>query len=99
MQALDSLPDVERALRAEGFFVGGAEGLVADVFVGCVLSRALRRTGAPDPPEPCPLPAAALRIRPADEPRPAAAAFEVGDWELSWPDEGYVGAIEAVRAA
>jgi para-aminobenzoate synthetase component I len=96
---LGSLQKVEQVLRTEGFFQGGAAGLVADVYLGYGLSRALRRTDAPDPPEPCPLPTAAVRIRPAAEPPRAAGVFEVGEWERSWDDETYGAAVEAVRAA
>ena len=63
MKALGSIAEVERELRAEGFFEGGAAGLVADVYLGYGLSRGLRRTSAPDPPEPCALPPAAVRVR------------------------------------
>src|SRR5205823_10607413 len=77
----------------------GAEGLVADVYLGYRLSRPLRRARTPDPPEPCPLPAAAVRIRPAAERLPSPGRFRIGRWERSWTDEGYAGAIEAVRRA
>jgi para-aminobenzoate synthetase component 1 len=97
MKALGSLADVERALRADGFLEGGGEGLVADLYLGYGLSRSLRRTDAPDPPEPCPLPPAALRIRPADEEQPPGGRFRIGPWECSWTDDEYVKAIESVR--
>ncbi len=99
MKALGSLAAVERELRAAGFFEGGAEGLVADVYLGYGLSRALRRTAAPDPPEPCPLPAAAVGIRPADEQPPVAGAFSVGEWERTWEESAYGAAVEHVRDA
>ena len=99
MKPVRSLSEVEQALRGAGFFEGGADGLVADLYLGYPLSRAIRRTHAPDPPEPCPLPPAAVRIRPADgEPAPAGG-FRVGRWERSWTDEGYGSAIESARAA
>src|SRR3954454_22567539 len=50
-------------LRSQGFFEDGADGLVADVYLGYGLSHPLGRSGAPAPPEPCPLPAAAAEIR------------------------------------
>jgi para-aminobenzoate synthetase component I len=96
---LGSAADVEAALRADGFFTGRDEGLVADVYLGYGLSRRLRRTHAPDPPEPCPLPAAAVGIRRADEPPPKAGRFQVGAWERTWSDEEHGAAVEAVRAA
>ncbi len=99
MHALGSLGEVERELRAAGFFDGDAEGIVADVYLGYALSERLRRTDAPGPPEPCPLPPAAVRVRAVDEPAPRAGTFHVGEWERTWSDEGYAGAIEAVRDA
>jgi para-aminobenzoate synthetase component I len=91
--------EVEAHLRDAGFFSGGAEGLVADVFFAYASSRRLRRAPWPDPPEPCRLPLAACRIHPVkDEPR-AAGRFEIGKWERSWDDDGYGAAIEAVRGA
>ena len=99
MDELGSFGDAEAVLRAAGFFEGGDDGLVADVYLGYGLSRTLRRTAAPDPLEPCRLPALALRIRPADEPAPTGGAFRIGRWERSWTDEGYAEAIDAVRDA
>ncbi len=99
MRALGSLAEVERELRAAGFLEGGGAGLVADVYLGYGLSRSLRRTAGPGPAEPCPLPPAAVRIRPAREPRPSPGAFVVGEWERTWRDEGYAAAVEAVREA
>ena len=99
MVELRSLADVEKALRAEGFFEGGADGLVADVYLGYRLGSRLRRTSLPDPPEPCPLPAAAVRVRPADEPFPVGGAFSVGAWKRTWSEERHGAAVEAVRTA
>ena len=99
MKVLHSIAEVERELRAQGFFEGGADGLVADLYLGYGLSRALRRTSVPDPPEPCPLPAAALRVRFADEPLPAPGRYRIGDWERTWDETAYAAAIEAVRDA
>ena len=91
--------EVEAYLREAGFFAGGAEGLCADLYLGYGLSNAVRRTAWPDPPEPCRLPLAACRIRPADEAEPPAGAFAVGDWHATWDEAGYATAIEAVKAA
>jgi len=92
MLELESLAQVEEALLAEGFF--GADGVVADVYLGYGLSAALRREDTPAPPEPCPLPAAAVSIR-AEERRPAGR-FTVGAWTRSWTGERYAAAVEAV---
>ena len=97
MKALRSIAEVERELRGEGFFEGGADGLVADLYLGYGLSRALRRTRRPRPPEPCPLPLAACR--PAGG-RAAAAGRPVPRRRLGadLDDEAsYAAAVEAVR--
>jgi para-aminobenzoate synthetase component 1 len=103
MKELRSLADVEGSLRAEGFFEGGADGLVADVFLGYGLSAAIRRDDTPPPAEPCPLlPPAAVRIRPATEPCPSlqhSVAWSVGGWERTWSDGEYTAAVDAVREA
>ena len=99
MRALRSIAEVERELRGEGFFEGGADGLVADLYLGYGLSRGLRRTHAPGPPEPCPLPLAAVHVRPAGEPVPPAGRYHVGDWERTWDESSYAAAVEAVREA
>ena len=99
MKELRSIAEVERELRGEGFFEGGADGLVADLYLGYGLSRTLRRTSVPDPPEPCPLPLAAVRVRGADEPVPAGGRYRVGDWERTWDEASYAEAVEAVREA
>ena len=99
MKALGSIVEVERELRREGFFEGGADGLVADLYLGYGLSRSLRRTGVPDPPEPCRLPPAAVRIRPVDEPPSAGGPFEIGHWERTWDEAAYGAAVDSVRDA
>jgi para-aminobenzoate synthetase component 1 len=99
MEELSSLAEVEAALRTYGFFEGGADGLLADVYLGYGLSNELRREEAAPPPEPCRLPRAAVHVRQAGEPSPAGRAFWVGDWERTWDDDAYAAAVEAVRAA
>jgi para-aminobenzoate synthetase component 1 len=109
MKELCSLAEVEGALRAEGFFEGGADGLVADVYLGYGLSAAIRRDGTPAPVEPCPLPAAAVQIRhvPVTVPwdshsgmaRTDGGTFEIGSWSRTWTDAEYGAAVEAVRGA
>jgi para-aminobenzoate synthetase component 1 len=97
MIELQSLADIEDALRDAGFF--GSEGLVADVYLGYALSHALRRTAVPDPPEPCPLPLAALDIRQVTSCHKEAEAFSVGRWEATWTEAEHAAAVEAVREA
>ncbi len=75
------------------------EGLVADVYLGYGLAETLRREASPPPGEPCPLPVAAAKIRPASARTPAPAAFRVGEWEATWAPEDYAAAVEEVRAA
>ncbi|MEX0817444.1 MAG: anthranilate synthase component I family protein, partial [Gaiellales bacterium] len=70
-----------------------------DVYLGYALSRSLRRTSAPDPPEPCRLPLAACRIRRSLEQSPPTGDFAVGEWELTWDPADYAAAIAAVRQA
>jgi para-aminobenzoate synthetase component I len=99
VQEVDSLAGVEATLREHGFFGGGAEGVVADVYLGYGLSDALRRRPEPAPPEPCPLPAAAVRVRPANAALPEGNRFSVGDWEQTWSATEHAAAVEAVREA
>jgi para-aminobenzoate synthetase component 1 len=99
MKALGSIAEIERELRREGFFEGGADGLVADLYLGYGLSGALRRTTGPDPPEPCRLPLAAVGVRPANDPPRPAGTFRVGGWERTWDESSYGAAVEAVRDA
>ena len=99
MDEFGSAAEIEASLGAAGFFEGGADGLVADVYLGYRLSDPLRRTAAPAPPEPCPLPPAAARIRRVDAEQPKAGRFRIGRWERSWTDDEYAEAIDSVRAA
>jgi para-aminobenzoate synthetase component 1 len=99
VKQLGSLIEVENTLRGEGFFEGGADGLVADVYLGYGLSSAIRRGTEPAPPEPCPLPLAAVNIRSADGPPSRPGAWTIGDWERTWSDAEYGAAVEAVRDA
>ena len=93
----EPLEELEAYLAASDFFEN--DDLVADVFLGYGISRSLRRAPWPDPPEPCRLPLAAARIHPADEQPPAPGPFAIGEWQRSWDDEGYAGAVEGVQAA
>lgn len=94
---LESPAELEPALAAEGFF--GRDDVVARVYVGYRCSDALRRTGVPAPPEPCPLPPVAVSIEPRDAGPRAAGAYAVGDWRASWTEGEYAAAVDAVRAA
>jgi para-aminobenzoate synthetase component 1 len=94
----DPIGAVEAYLRESGF-LGGRSDAVADLYLGYRISDRLRRGAHPSPPEPCPLPLAACRIRPACEPPTTSGAFRVGRWERTWDDAGYAGAIRAVHAA
>ena len=97
MIELDAIADLEPALEAEGFF--GRDRVVAHVYLGYRAGDGLRRESRPAPPEPCPLPAVAVEIAPADERRPRPGGFSVGPWTRSWTDGEYAAAVEAVRAA
>ena len=97
MLELAAIADVEAALHAEGFF--GRDGWVARVYLGYRCGDGLRREARPAPPEPCPLPAAAVSIEREHSPVPAGGAFSVGAWRRSWSDEAYAASVEEVRAA
>src|ERR687895_702583 len=86
---------IEEYLRGRGFFARGGEGLEADLYLGYGLSEPLRRTAVPAPPEPCPLPLAAVAVRDttpdlseiADPGHVQRRRFGIGEWERSWTDE------------
>ena len=93
---------IELWLRERGFFRPGGEHLVADLYLGYGLSQAIRRGSSPSPPEPCPLPLAAVSLRGAtgsgDAPTRRSGP-SVGSWERTWTAADYAAAVEAVRAA
>jgi para-aminobenzoate synthetase component I len=96
----DPFRAVEEHLRTAGFFRDGAPGdAVADVYFGYRISERLRRLSFPAPPEPCPLPLAACRVRGGGGERSRGGSFTVGDWSRTWAPESYGAAVEAVRAA
>ena len=98
-QAEGAFAQIEDYLRGEGFFGPDARGLVADLFLGYGLSQTIRRTSAPAPPEPCPLPLAACRIHSLQATPRAAGDFHVGEWTRTWDDADYGAAVEAVKDA
>src|SRR6266511_437362 len=98
-QAEGAFAQIEDYLRGEGFFGPDARGLVADLFLGYGLSQTIRRTSAPVPPEPCPLPLVACRIHSLQETPRAAGDFRVGEWTRTWDDADYGAAVEAVKDA
>jgi len=89
---------IEAYLRERGFFAPGGEHLEADLYLGYGLSEPLRRTAVPAPPEPCPLPLAAVAVRDMSQGL-SLGHVSVGQWEQSWADADYAEAVEAVRAA
>jgi para-aminobenzoate synthetase component 1 len=95
----DHFKEIEAYLRAAGFFAGGARRLVADLYVGYGVSRRLRRTTTPDPPEPCALPLAACRVRTAGARPAGGGTFSIGEWQRSWVDDAYAAAIVSVKRA
>ena len=99
MKALRSIAEVECELRGEGFFEGGADGLVADLYLGYGLSRALRRDARPQPPGALPTAACGGARAARDEPLPRTGPYHVGDWERTWDESSYAAAVEAVREA
>jgi para-aminobenzoate synthetase component 1 len=75
-------------------------GLVADVYLGYRLGELLRREPWPAPPEPCPLPAVAARVRPETaRVESTRASHRLGEWEPTWTAEEHAAAVEEVRAA
>ena len=88
---------IEAYLRERGFFVPGGEDLQADLYLGYGLSEPLRRTTAAAPPEPCPLPLAAVSVRDTTGPGPDTG--RIGQWERTWSDAEYAEAVDAVRSA
>jgi para-aminobenzoate synthetase component 1 len=88
----------EGALDALEDWLGGLrEGQSADVYLGYRLADEQRREPWPSPPEPCPLPVVAARVRTSTA--VVQAPFRVGEWEATWPPEDYAAAVDEVRAA
>ncbi|MET0773646.1 MAG: anthranilate synthase component I family protein [Candidatus Limnocylindrales bacterium] len=97
-----ALARLDRYLRDHGFLrpdADPADGRVADIYLGYGLSRSLRRTSSPAPPEPARLPLVACRIRERDEDLVPAGSYRVGRWEPTWTSAAHARAIETARAA
>lgn len=95
----DAFAAVESYLREHGFLGARRPALVADLYLGYGLSESLRRGSTPPSAEPCPLPLAACRVRPAAAAAPVGGPFRVGSWECSWSASEYARAIRTVQQA
>ena len=93
----EPLAELEAYLAASDFFEN--DDLVADVFLGYGISRSLRRARGPIRRSRAGSRWLAARIHRADEQPPAPGRFAIGEWQRSWDDEGYAGAVEGVQAA
>ena len=89
---------IESYLREHGFFAPGGEDLEADLYLGYGLSGPLRRHSSPLPPEPCPLPCAAVAIRDVSQGQ-SLGHVSIGQWDRTWSDAEYAHAVESVRDA
>ena len=95
----DPFARIERFLAGHGF--GGADppaGMVADLYLGYGLAASIAGVHEAGPPEPCPLPLAACRIRPAGEQPATAGTFRAGDFVPTWTAADHAAAVEQVRA-
>ena len=93
---------LESWLRDRGFFAPGGEGLVADLYLGYGLSKTMRRTSSPAPPEPCALPLAACSVRRGRHDARNGNTrhdLEIGPWHRTWAEQDHAAAVEAVRGA
>ena len=106
-EATGALAELERWLRARGFFAPGGEHLVADLYLGYGLSSTLRRQHSPAPPEPCPLPLVACTVRSPEydvryDNKPDSdreSELEIGAWVQTWSAADYAEAVRRVRSA
>jgi len=96
----DPFGRVERFLRDHGFGCPDPPaGVVADLYLGYGLAAGLPGVHEPQPPEPCPLPLAACRIRPARDRAPDPGGFRLGRFAPTWSPAEHAAAIGRVRAA
>jgi para-aminobenzoate synthetase component 1 len=101
-EAAGAFERIEGWLRDRGFFGPGGESLVADLYLGYGLSETIRRTAAPAPPEPCPLPLAACAVRRTDHDVGNGnedGYVAIGSWQRTWTERDHAAAVDAVRAA
>jgi len=98
-EGADPVGELCAYLEERRFFADGERDVVADVLLAYRASDALRRLPVAAPPEPCPLPLAACRIRPAAEPAVSPGSFAIGDWETTWAPGDYAAAVDDVRTA
>jgi para-aminobenzoate synthetase component 1 len=102
-EAPGALEELERWLRAQGFFADGGEHRVADLYLGYGLSSTIRRRHSPVPPEPCPLPLVACAVRGAEHivgnDNRTSTGFEIGPWTQTWSSADYAAAVRRVRSA
>src|SRR5205823_12066034 len=94
---LTSVAERGQALDEESFW--GRDDVVADVYLGYGLSRSLRRTREPVPPEPCRLPPGAVSIREPGSDPGQTPGYRIGAWDRTWSDEAYAAAIASVRTS
>jgi len=96
----DPFAQVERFLLGHGFGTPDPPtGMLADLFLGYGLAASLAGVHVPQPPEPCPLPVAACRVRPADEPTPPSGSFHTGAFAPTWTPAEHAAAVDRVREA
>ncbi len=102
----DAFGRLDRYLRSEGFFDpahAATDDRVADVYLGYGLSRAMRRTSWPDPPEPARLPVLACVIRSLGDGDAkgdgTTEGFRIGPWRATWSPMEYQRAIGQARMA
>jgi para-aminobenzoate synthetase component I len=96
----DPLGRIERFLADHRF--GAADppvGMVADLYLGYGLAAGLPGVREPQPPEPCPLPLAACRVRPAGATAAAPGRFRAGPFVPTWSAAEHAAAVERVREA
>ncbi|MEO5633027.1 anthranilate synthase component I family protein [Gaiella sp.] len=102
-EAGGALDDLERWLRAQGFFTPGGEHLIADLYLGYGLSSTIRRQHSPAPPEPCPLPLLACTVREtaylASHDNRSGNDIAIGRWQQTWSAGDYAEAVRRVRSA
>jgi para-aminobenzoate synthetase component 1 len=96
----DPFAQVERFLQGHGFGTPDPPaGMLADLYLGYGLAASLAGVHVRRPPEPCPLPAAACHVRPADEPAPPAGPFRAEAFAPTWTAAEHAAAVERVREA